>query len=327
MPKGRQQATEKTVNVVFSKRYDISFFGLERIHPFDSRKYGRAYRSLQNSWFANRLQERTISVDRPASDAELLLAHSPEYLRKIRSADSLAAALEVPVLRRSPVWLTWWRVVTPMLWAVRGTILAAEAALKQGRAFNFSGGYHHAKPDRGEGFSLFNDIAIAIRQLRASGAISGSARIAYIDLDAHQGNGVSHQFMDDREVFLFDMFNSEIYPAYDSAARRRIDCAIPLKSGCDGEEYLTRLRDQLPVFLNNISQSRPIELAIYNAGTDVIDGDPLGRLSLTPQDILGRDLLVMEELRNRGIPALMLPSGGYTAESYELIATTVTALL
>ena len=312
--------------VVYSSHYDISFFGLERLHPFDSRKYGRAWRELTRTC-GSQLRAAMVPVDRAANDDELLLAHSAEYLQKIRSKQALAAALEVPILRRSPVWLTWWRVVTPMLWAVRGTILAAETALREGWAVNLSGGYHHAKPDRGEGFSLFNDIAIAIRHLRASEKISERGRVAYVDLDAHQGNGVSHQFLDDRDIFLFDMFNRGIYPAYDTVARQRVDCPLPLAAECGGEEYLGQLQQRLPGFLDNISKSHQVEFAIYNAGTDVLAGDPLGGLALSADDILQRDLFVMNEFRQRKIPVVMLPSGGYTAESFRLIGASVRELL
>lgn len=312
--------------IVYSRNYDISFFGLERLHPFDSRKYGRAWRELRRTC-GQELREHSFFVDRLADEQELLLAHTAEYLRKIHNAQALAAALEVPILNRAPVWLTWWRVVRPMLWAVRGTILAAEAAVKHGWAVNLSGGYHHAKPDCGEGFSLFNDIAIAVRQSRVNGTIAANGRVAYIDLDAHQGNGVCHQFLDDREVFIFDMYNRQIYPAYDTTARNRIDCNLPVSHDCGGEEYLKTLRERLPGFLDGISRSQPIALAVYNAGTDVFAGDPLGGLSLTAEDILQRDLFVMNEFRARQIPVVMLPSGGYTKESFRLIATSINALL
>lgn len=312
--------------IIYSHNYDISFFGLERLHPFDSRKYGRAWRELSRTC-GPELRAQTKWVDRPARQEELLLAHSAEHLQSLRSSAALSAALELPILRRLPWWFTWWRVVRPMLWAVRGTILAAEAAVRDGWALNLSGGYHHAKPERSEGFSLFNDIAIAVRYLRAAGTIPADGRIAYVDLDAHQGNGVCHQFLDDREVFIFDMYNAQIYPAYDQIARRRIDCDLPLPMDCPGSEYLHRLREQLPGFLDSIGRSRPISLGIYNAGTDVFAGDPLGCLALTADDILQRDLFVMNELRVRKITVVMLPSGGYTAESYRLIARTASELL
>lgn len=314
------------MTIIYSRNYDISFFGLERMHPFDSRKYGRAWRELMRTC-GRELRAQTTWVDRPARQEELQLAHSAEHLQSLRSSAALSAALELPVLRRLPWWFSWWRVVRPMLWAVRGTILAADAAVQDGWALNLAGGYHHAKPDRSEGFSLFNDIAIAVRQLRAAGTIPADGRIAYIDLDAHQGNGVCHQFLDDREAFIFDMYNAQIYPAYDTVARRRIDCDLPLKLGCSGGKYLDQLRDRLPGFLDNLSRSRTISLGIYNAGTDVFVDDPLGCLSLTADDILERDLFVMNEFRARKIPVVMLPSGGYTAESYRLIARSARELL
>src|SRR5688572_21513140 len=140
--------------IVFSPHYDISFLGLERLHPFDSRKYGRAWNELQTRFGAD-LAGYHRAVDRPASDAELLLAHTPEYLASLHRAGVLAAALEVGVIAYLPAALTRWRVVTPMRWAVRGTILATRAALESGLAVNLSGGYHHAKPANGEGFCLF----------------------------------------------------------------------------------------------------------------------------------------------------------------------------
>jgi histone deacetylase 11 len=314
------------VTIVYSDRYNISFFGLERLHPFDSRKYGRAWAELQRA-VGKDLRSRHIAVDRAATDEELLLAHSADYLKQLNRSSTLAAALELPPLYLAPAWLIHWRVVKPMRWAVRGSILAARAALEHGWAVNLSGGYHHAKPEGGEGFCLFSDIAILVRQLRAEGLICSPGRIAYVDLDAHQGNGVCHEFMTDREVFLFDMYNGDIYPSGDVKARRRIDCDLPLPHGCRGGEYLRMLRKQLPGFLDSVSRSGGIALGIYNAGTDVFAGDPLGSLSLSAAEILERDLFVMNEFRSRGIPVVMLPSGGYTAESFRLIAATVLELL
>ena len=214
-----------------------------------------------------------------------------------------------------------------MRWAVRGSILAAELAMREGLAINLSGGYHHAKPNRGEGFCLFNDIAIAVRVLQRDQLLGDDARIVYIDLDAHQGNGVCHEFMDDARTFIFDMYNRDIYPNDDVDARERIDCGIGLPSGTSGADYLAMLQDKFPIFLNSLSRNRPIELAVYNAGTDVVTDDPLGELELSPDDVLERDLFVIDQLRSRGIPVVMLPSGGYTHGSYHLIAATVGELM
>lgn len=312
--------------IVHDRRYDISFFGLERLHPFDSRKYGRAWKSLRRS-VGPRLWDHRVSVDRAATDDELLLAHSADYLASIRRPAPLAAALELPFLRRAPGWLLRWRVLRPMRWAVRGTILAATAALDRRIAVNLSGGYHHAKPDRGEGFCVFADVAIAVRHLRRQGLIAEGSRVAYVDLDAHQGNGVCHQFMTDRDVFILDMYNAAIYPCYDAAARRRIDCDLPLPPGCRGEHYLRTLRENLPAFLDSVGRAGPVVLGVYNAGTDVFGGDRLGGLALSAADVLERDLFVVGEFRRRNVPVVMVTSGGYSRESYRLIAATVEQLL
>jgi histone deacetylase 11 len=145
------------VKIIYSPHYNISFFGLERLHPFDSRKYGRAW-ALLRSQFGDSLLANHIRVDRPASTEELATTHTGEYLASLRSSANVARALEVPVLRFMPCWMLAWRVLRPMRWAVRGSVLAAQAALKEGSTINLSGGYHNAKPRRGEGFCVFSDI-------------------------------------------------------------------------------------------------------------------------------------------------------------------------
>lgn len=314
------------MKVVYSSHYDISFFGMERLHPFNSRKYGRAYRKLRRR-FGRSLRGCLMSVDRPASDSELLLGHTAGYLAQVQRREALAAALEVPQLSWAPSWLLRWRVVRPMRWAVRGSIIAAESAMREGLAINLSGGYHHAKPSHGEGFCLFNDIAIAVRALQRDRVLNDASRTVYLDLDAHQGNGVCHEFMEDARTFIFDMYNRDIYPIDDVDARDRIDCSAGLRGGTSGADYLAMLQDKLPEFLDSLGKRRPIELAIYNAGTDVVTGDPLGNLELSPDDVLERDLFVVDQLRSRGIPVVLLPSGGYTQGSCQLIAATVGELI
>jgi histone deacetylase 11 len=312
--------------LVYSPQYNIGLFGLERWHPFDSRKYGRTWAELRRRLGA-RLAAQHVPVDRPASDAELLLAHTPEYLARIGNSRELAEALELPFLYFLPRWLLRWCIVTPMRWAVRGTILATREAVRRGIGINLAGGYHHAKPDRGEGFCIYSDIAIAIRSCRAEGILPPGGRIAYVDLDAHQGNGVCHQFRDDATVFLFDQFNPDIYPAHDHEARARIDRPVPVSTGCTGSKYLALLRQYLPGFLDSVGNSQPIVLGFYNAGTDIVDTDRLGRLAVSPVDVVERDRFVVAEFRRRGIPVVMVPSGGYTRGSYRLLADGIEAIL
>lgn len=273
------------------------------------------------------LSEYHVTVDRPVSDEELLLVHSREYLSRLKSSRVIATALEMPPFQFCPAWLLRWRVLQPMRWATRGSVFAARAALETGLAVNLSGGYHHAKPAQGEGFRVFSDAALIVRQLRAEGVIRTGERILYVDLDAHQGNGFCHQFQDDSNVFIFDMYNRDIYPRDDFRARERIDCNIPLPFNITGGEYLRSLKNRLPGFLDSFSKSGQVRLGIYNAGTDVFAGDKLGGMCLSADDVLARDLFVMREFWERGIPVVMLLSGGYSSESYRLVAATVLELI
>jgi len=312
--------------IVYDCRYNLGFPGLERLHPFDARKDGRAWRELQRR-LGRGLRDIHVAVDRPANRDELLLAHSANYLAQLRRPEVIAAAIELPALARVPAWALRHWVLRPMRWAVRGTILAARSALQRGVALNLGGGFHHAKRDAGDGFCWFADVAIAVRQLRLEDRLAAGRRVAYVDLDAHQGNGVCHQFMDDRDVFIFDMYNPSIYPAYDDAARDRIDCDLPLPARCRGREYLELLRSRLPGFLDSVARSGEPPLGIYNAGTDVMDGDPLGDLALSAADVLERDLYVVDEFRRRSMPVVMVTSGGYTQESWRLIAASAEQIL
>jgi len=213
-----------------------------------------------------------------------------------------------------------------MRWATRGTLLSAEQALEYGVAVNMSGGYHHAKPNRGEGFSIYADAGIAVASLRKDKLIGETDRIICIDTDAHQGNGVCHTLMNDERAFLFDIFNSRIYPSTDVNSRNRVDCAVPITSECTDREYMDALKTRLPGFLDSVCNS-PVGIAIYNAGTDIFAGDPLGGLNLSAATILERDLYVVDELRKCDIPTVMVFSGGYTSESYKLVADSVIAII
>ena len=311
--------------IVYSRHYNIGFYGLERLHPFDSRKYGRAWKLLCRH-FGSSMQGLHVKPERAASRDELMLVHSPGYLAQLRDPKYVARALEVSRIRRLPGWVVDWHILRPMRWATRGTMIAAREALTSGLAVNLSGGYHHAKPDQGEGFSIYSDIGVAVANLRAGNLIASDSRIVYVDTDAHQGNGVCHTFMEDNRVFIFDIFNGQIYPNLDVGARERIDCPVAITRLVTDANYMGELHDRLPGFLDSVGRS-PIGLAIYNAGTDIVAGDPLGDLNISAATIRDRDLFVVGELRRRGIPTVMVLSGGYTKQSYQLVADSVVGLI
>jgi histone deacetylase 11 len=200
-----------------------------------------------------------------------------------------------------------------------GTVIAAREAMEHGLAVNLSGGYHHASPDHGHGFSTYADVGLAVHTLRQSGRLGEKDKVVYVDLDAHQGNGVCRTFADDSRVFIYDQYNEDIFPM-DVRAQRRIDCAVPIPFGCGEADYLAALRGRLPVFLNSVTRGGDVRLAIYNAGTDVYAGDRLGGMNVSAAGVLERDRFVLQELMQRRIPTAVVLSGGYSAESYRLVA-------
>jgi histone deacetylase 11 len=210
-----------------------------------------------------------------------------------------------------------------MRWGVAGTILASHLALEFGVGFNLSGGYHHASPTQGEGFCIYSDVPVAVAALRAEGRMAAGDTIGLIDLDAHQGNGFERAFANDRDLVILDVYNGEIYPG-DQAARRRIDVDVPLRSGVSDAEYLDAVRAGLSRFFDRLGQGK---LVFYNAGTDIFSEDLLGRLDVSLQGILKRDVLVFSALIDRGVPFVVVPSGGYSRSSYSMIARSAAWLI
>ncbi len=297
--------------LIYSPSYNLGFPGWQRLHPFDLRKYGRAMAVLLQSGAVTRAD---VDEPRPVNEADLLRVHTRAYLDRLRDMAYVAAALEVPQAARLPRAIVERFVLRPMRWATGGTILAVERALLHGLAINIGGGFHHASRDRAEGFCIYCDIALAIEAAQRGG-LSGT--ILYVDLDAHQGNGVERVFVDDRSVAVLDAYNSFIYPC-DQDAKRAIRWDVPLRPMTGGTEYLEKVRSHLEWALHEV---KPV-LIIYNAGTDILAGDPLGGLDVPYDAVLERDRLVLDAAVGRSIPCAMVTSGGYTEQSHRLIAET-----
>ena len=319
----RQNAMAATMPIVYSPRYNIHFWGLEKLHPFDSCKY-------QN--IVQHLRKRGIGIDavhepKEASRAVLADVHTPEYLNKVHSSSlAVAQVTEMAILASLPNWLLQQRIVAPMKVHVSGTMLATALAIQEGWAINIGGGMHHAHAESGGGWCPFSDIYLAIRRIRVAsqGKIS---RIVYIDCDAHQGNGVerdklSHQ--GDKDLIILDIYNAGVYPL-DHEAKAAIDINVELRSGCNGEEYLKKLTSALD---EAVSRFRSVDLIIYNAGTDILVNDPLGRLKVDEADVIKRDELVWryaaEEFK---CPIVMLLSGGYPKRSAAVVTDSIANLI
>ena len=229
-----------------------------------------------------------------ASIESLLLVHTDRYVQAVMSGTLTDA-------EQRRIGLPWSEsLVERSFRAVGGTCEAATAALDRGLTMNLAGGTHHAFRDHGEGFCVFNDVAVAIRTLQRDGRIR---RAAVIDLDVHQGNGTHAIFAGDTSVFTFSMHGGRNYPFHKVAGS--LDVELPDGTGDDA--YLGALADALPRVLTSAAP----DLAIYLAGADSHEGDRLGRLCLTFDGLARRDVMVLDACREVGIPVAITIAGGY----------------
>ena len=290
------------VAVVYSRHYQIRLLGLERLHPFDIRKYARVYTQLVKEGL---LKPEDVYVPEPITDEAILRVHTRQFLESLKRSATVARHLEAPLVGVLPAGTLRRGVLKPFRYATAGTLLAARQALQHGVAVNIGGGYHHAKPDRGEGFCIYADIPIAIRALQAEGKIR---RALVIDLDVHQGNGTAVCLADDRDTFTFSMHQRDIYPI----PKERSDLDVALESGAGDEEFLDILRPHLSALLRD---ARP-DIVFLVAGCDTLAGDPLASLSMTEQGIAERDAMVIDACVRRNVPVVMTLGGGYSADAW-----------
>ena len=229
-----------------------------------------------------------------ARTEDLERVHTPDYVRRLTRGELTAAELRALGFPWSP------ELVERSHRAVGGTVEASEAALTHGVAMNLAGGTHHAFADRGEGFCVFNDVAVAIRRLQHRGVVR---RAAVVDLDVHQGNGTHAIFAGDPSVYTFSMHGGKNYPF------RKVPGTldVELEDGTGDDEYLARLADRLPVAL---AAAAP-DLVVYLAGADPHEGDRLGRLRLTFAGLARRDAMVLDACREIGVPVCVTIAGGY----------------
>lgn len=230
-----------------------------------------------------------------ATDTQLLLAHDPVYVQKV-----VTGMLEPKEQRE--IGFPWTPgMVERSRRSVGATIAACQSALKDGIAVNLAGGTHHAYRDKGSGFCVFNDAAVAARVMQRQSAASLS--IAIIDLDVHQGNGTAAIFKNDPSVFTLSLHGDKNFPF----RKEPSDLDVALADGIEDEAYLEALAGALA----QLNQVFTPQLLIYLAGADPHEGDRLGRLKLTHAGLLERDRRVFEFAKDRGIPIAVSMAGGY----------------
>ena len=228
------------------------------------------------------------------TDGVLALAHHPHYIRDVVTGTLTPQAQKSIGFPWSP------EMVERSRRSTGATIAACRAALLDGVAVNLAGGTHHAQSDRGEGFCVFNDAAIAARLMQAERHV---ARVAIIDLDVHQGNGTAAILARDESVFTLSLHGEHNYPFIKAVS----DLDVALPDGTQDDAYLAALKTALATMFARFSP----QLIIYLAGADPHEGDRLGRLKLSLQGLAARDHQVMQAARARGLPVAIAMAGGY----------------
>ena len=243
-----------------------------------------------------------LLTPRALTDQEILRVHTPDYLKRVASG-----TLTGKEMRR--IGFPWSeRMVERSRRASGGTLGACLAALDDGFAANLAAGTHHAFSDRGEGFCVFNDSAIAARAVQAAGLVE---RVVVIDTDVHQGNGTAAILRGDPTVFTYSIHGAKNFPFHKEVS----DLDAPLPDGAGDTEFLATLERGLEAALD----AADADLAIYLAGADPFEGDRLGRLSATKSGLAERDRIVLETCKERGIPVAVTMAGGYAYEVGETV--------
>ncbi|KXK31967.1 MAG: deacetylase [Bacteroidetes bacterium OLB12] len=248
------------------------------------------------------LQEANLFAPPPLDTSHILQVHANTYWNRLSNLQ-----LTPQEIRRTGFPLTQ-ELVEREIRIASGTLLCAEYALQHGIAMNIAGGTHHAFTNRGEGFCLLNDIAIAALYLLNQKLVS---KILVVDLDVHQGNGTAQIFRNDNRVFTFSMHGANNYPLI----KEQSDLDIGLKDFTTDDFYLKTLDTNLK---NLIDQVQP-EFIFYQSGVDILATDKLGRLSISREGCKQRDRLVLETARLNHIPVVASMGGGYSPDFRDII--------
>jgi acetoin utilization deacetylase AcuC-like enzyme len=270
-------------------------------HRFPMQKYRLVREGVEKAVQGIEVHEAPFTTD-----GVLALAHHPDYIQRV-CRGTLSPA------EQKAIGFPWTpQMVERSRRSAGATIAACRAAMEQGIAANLAGGTHHAHAERGEGFCVFNDAAIAARLMQAERRVK---RVAIVDLDVHQGNGTASILARDESVFTLSLHGEHNFPFKKETSD--LDMALP--DGTDDSSYLRALRDALAELFRRFSP----QLIIYLAGADPHEGDRLGRLSLTMDGLAERDAIVLGEARQRGIPVAVTMAGGYGKNIQDTVAVHV----
>ena len=275
------------MKVVYSAQYDLNLGN----HVFPSIKYRLIKEKLLRDQI---LTPQDIVEPRAASEDDIALVHSRDYIRKLQAGKLTYLEILRLEISYSP------ELVRAVWLAAGGSILAGRLALEDRAAVNIGGGFHHAHPDHGEGFCVLNDFAIAIRRLQKDKAIE---RAMTVDCDVHHGNGTAAIFAGDSTVYTLSIHQVNNYPY----PKPHSTLDINLRDGVEDAEYL----DELEKGLDHALSSFQPDLIYYVAGADPYRDDQLGGLKLSIEGLEKRDRLVFSKAQARNIPVAVTLAGGY----------------
>jgi acetoin utilization deacetylase AcuC-like enzyme len=268
-------------------------------HFFPMAKYRLLYERVAAAGLAG---PGELIVPEMIDDAALLRVHDAEYVRRVTAG-------ELSKEQQRRIGFPWSpQMVERSRRSAGATLAAARAALEEGVAVNLAGGTHHAFRGCGEGYCVFNDVAVAARALQAEGRIR---RAVVIDCDAHQGNGTAAIFADDPSVFTFSIHAQTSFPKIKMPS----DLDIALPDGTEDEAYLTALATGLEQSLN----SAGADLAFYIAGADPFSGDRLGHLRVSKEGLIARDRLVLTRCQKAKLPVAIVMGGGYARDVQDTV--------
>lgn len=299
---------------VYNPRYNVKLGGLEKIHPFDTCKYEKVASHLTSIGVTS-----FVTPSEEITHEELLEIHTEKYLDSLNYSSKIASLCEMYPLSFVPNFLIQKLILSPMRYQVKGTIVAGEIAMATKKyVVNIGGGMHHASSNDGGGWCLFSDIPLSIKNLMKKGLIENAM---VIDLDVHQGNGIERDLkkFNKENVYMIDAYNHDVFPS-DSTGKKMIDIDIRVDENTTDKEYLKSIKKSLD---KGLKEFKP-DIVFYNAGTDILEGDPLnGGVQISEEAVIERDMLVMSTFVEKGIPIVMVLSGGYSEKSAKVISTSL----
>ncbi|WP_207434197.1 histone deacetylase family protein [Sabulibacter ruber] len=253
------------------------------------------------------LYEGTVSQEnffKPTAlpENQIVRVHEKDYWRRLSHLELTASEIRKTGFPLSK------ELVEREIIIMGGTVQAAEFALQYGVAMNIAGGTHHAFTDRGEGFCLLNDNALAAQYLLDEGK---AHQILIVDLDVHQGNGTAQIFAHEPRVFTFSMHGGNNYPLH----KEKSDLDVPLPDGIEDAAYLQLLREHLPALLDRVEP----DFVFFQSGVDVLSSDKLGKLALTHAGCKERDRLVLELCHQHNVPVCASMGGGYSTRIADIV--------